>query len=105
MEKSLLGIAALLLSCSLGIAASAEPTQQETQRPALTFADSSTREDTATPLGEGISEEERERRVQECETLYEHCYDWCSRSKGGPACYNDCSKKNTECMGKIPYAR
>jgi hypothetical protein len=119
MAKVILGLGALFLYGSLGMASGVGEIRTEETRPSLTLAGTGAREveseggatvetaagSTGQPIvGQRISEEERERRVQECERLYEACYDWCSRSKGGPKCYTECSKKNTECMGKIPYA-
>jgi hypothetical protein len=49
-----------------------------------------------------MSEEERERRRRECETLYDSCCDWCGRSKQGRACYDECMKKQADCWSKIP---
>lgn len=52
-----------------------------------------------------MSEEERERRKQVCEREYEFCYDWCSRSRRDRneqrKCYEDCSRKITECLDKL----
>jgi len=54
-----------------------------------------------------MSDEEKERRREECARLYEHCYDWCGKAheRGTAAlrhCNQECSDKNTECMKKIP---
>ncbi|UQA56730.1 hypothetical protein [Polyangium aurulentum] len=112
MAKLVLGLAALFLCGSMGMDSGAEnpslPVDGASARqvvPELGEVVETSAGSAGRPIvGGRISEEERERRVQECERLYEACYDWCSRSKGGPKCYTECSKKNTECMEKIPYA-
>src|SRR5688572_25112827 len=65
----------------------------------------------ATWRGDGLqrqemSEEEKERRREECARMYEYCYDAYTKRhpKDPPArgrCQQDCSDKNTECMKKI----
>lgn len=49
-----------------------------------------------------MSDDERERRRKECETLYDACCDWCGRSKQGRLCYDECMKKQADCWSKIP---
>lgn len=53
-----------------------------------------------------MSEEEKERRRDECVTVYEHCYDWCSVSrrtkKEQEKCYRDCSDALADCRARIP---
>ncbi|MRG94091.1 hypothetical protein [Polyangium spumosum] len=115
MAKLLLGLGALFLYGSLGVASGIGDVRPEAQRPTLTSAANDTtnlgsREGTASPIPMGgISEDERERRVRECETLHDHCYDWCTRSnlkdrKKLRLCYEDCADKLQDCMKKIPYA-
>jgi hypothetical protein len=55
-------------------------------------------------VGQKISEEERERRVQVCERQLAACRKTCRESKQGPSCYAGCSEKLGQCMKKIPYA-
>ncbi|MRG95363.1 hypothetical protein [Polyangium spumosum] len=104
MAKLILGLGALFLYSSLGIASSTIDVQQAS----LTTTDAGTNEPglcgSDTIQTNRISEEERERRVQECETLFEACRDWCTRGKLGARCYAECSRKLADCMKKIPYA-
>src|SRR5262245_54279527 len=48
-----------------------------------------------------MSDEEKERRREECNTAYEACRDWCTRKKGGSPCYKECMDKMAACMKKI----
>ncbi|HRI62916.1 MAG TPA: hypothetical protein PK156_01730, partial [Polyangium sp.] len=53
-----------------------------------------------------MSDEEKERRREECNTVFEHCWDWCGKSnpKDESArwkCRDECKKKLAECMKKI----
>lgn len=98
-----MGLGALFLYGSLGVASGVGGVQEP-----LTPTEANTREPGLCEGGVvqtgGISEEERERRVQECETLFEACRDWCTRGKLGAGCYAECSRKLADCMKKIPYA-
>jgi hypothetical protein len=53
-----------------------------------------------------MSEEEKQRRRDECVTVYEHCYDWCSVSrrtkKDQEKCYRGCSEDLADCRARIP---
>lgn len=108
MAKLVLGLGALFLYGSLGVASGVGNIRPESPGSSLTSTGTDPKKtvdrgDTAVPTG-GISEEERERRVQECETLFEACRDWCTRGKLGRKCYAECSTKLADCMKKIPYA-
>jgi hypothetical protein len=53
-----------------------------------------------------MSDEEKERRREECNTVYEACDDWCKKSnpKDETArwkCRDNCKKKLADCMKKI----
>ena len=53
-----------------------------------------------------MSDEEKERRREECNTVFEACWDWCGKSnpKDESArwkCREDCKKKLADCMKKI----
>jgi len=54
-----------------------------------------------TRIGE-MDEAEKERRRQECDREMEWCDDWCNRTKGGRKCHDDCFKKYSNCLKKIP---
>jgi len=108
MAKLILGLGALVLYGSLGVASGVGDVRPESPASSLTSMGADPREpelsgDAVIRTG-GISEEERERRVQECETLFEACRDWCTRGKLGRQCYAECSQKLGDCMKKIPYA-
>ncbi|TKD02420.1 hypothetical protein [Polyangium fumosum] len=82
MAKLILGLGALVLYGSLGMASGVGDVRLASPDSSLTSRGADPREPelhegAAVPTG-GISEEERERRVQECETLFEACRDWCT---------------------------
>jgi hypothetical protein len=109
MIKLTMSFAALVLYGSLGMASGIShhapreepsvPVTLPANVPADARADGSCED--ATRM---ISEEERERRVKVCERAWEDCRDWCTRTKGGASCYEECSKRLGECMKDIPYA-
>ncbi|MBK9266577.1 MAG: hypothetical protein IPM54_43165 [Polyangiaceae bacterium] len=96
MHRKLLGVGAFLLFATFGMLSGVARVA-----PSKTIA----------LQGDGLqrqemSEEEKERRREECARMYEYCYDACTKRhpKEPPArgrCQDDCSKKNTECMKKI----
>ena len=103
MRRKLLGFCALLVYGTFGILSGvAQVNHDERVAPS----------ETITLQGDGLqrqemSDEEKERRREECATAYLACCDWCKssnpRSVGArEACIHECSKKNTECMKKIP---
>lgn len=108
MAKLILGVGALFLYGSLGVASGVGDLHPEPSHRSLTILELDTKEpgfhDGDAIQTNRISEEERERRVQECETLFEACRDWCTRGKLGARCYAECSRKLADCMKKIPYA-
>ncbi|MDI1433225.1 hypothetical protein [Polyangium sorediatum] len=108
MAKLILGLGALVLYGSFGMASGVADVRPESPASSLTSTEADPREpeirEGAAVRTGGISEEERERRVQECETLFEACRDWCTRGKLGRQCYAECSAKLGDCMKKIPYA-
>jgi len=58
-------------------------------------------------LRQDMSDEEKERRREVCNTEFEFCWDWCGKSNPKDAsargkCREDCKKKLAECMKKIP---
>jgi hypothetical protein len=95
MKKFVSSVVALVLFGSFAATAGAFASTRGEALTALEFAP------TVNPLG--ISEEERERRVQVCEREFEACRDWCTSTKGGRDCYAECSEKIGRCMKKIPY--
>jgi len=63
------------------------------------------------PMG-GMSADEKERRIRECETRHDQCYDQCTsfyatskskkvRDKLEP-CYAKCARDVADCMERIP---
>jgi hypothetical protein len=104
MAKVLFGVGAFAICCSLGAVAVGSGIQQEPDRMSLNVtADVQTEAITL----QQMSPEEKERRREECATLYTACYDWCGKStkpntSTRDKCREECSKKNTECMKKIP---
>ena len=102
MQRKLLGFCAFLVYGTFGMLSGiAQAHHDEPVAPS----------ETITLLGDGLqrqemSDEERERRQEECATAYLACCDWCKssnpRSTGArDACIHECSNKNTECMKKI----
>lgn len=102
MQRKLLGCCAFLLFGSFGMLSGvAQVDHDERITPSETIA----------LQGDGLqrlemSEEEKERRREECAREYEFCFDWCGRSNPRDAaarakCRQDCSDKNTACMKKI----
>lgn len=81
-----------------------------TEAPNEGVASQADADDSATPVPMGgMSDAEKERRKQVCETDWENCYDECTRfyaNKRGwsklPACQKICVDKLAECMAKIP---
>ena len=63
------------------------------------------------PMG-GMSADEKERRIKECETRHDQCYDQCTRfyatSKSKKVrdklepCYAQCGRDVADCMERIP---
>ncbi|MRG96304.1 hypothetical protein [Polyangium spumosum] len=117
------GLGALVLYGSLGVASGVGDMQQEPPPMSLTAATAAPTEaklegNAAVQTAAGstgrrpvvpqeMSDEEKERRREECARLYEHCYDWCGKAhkRGSEAlwrCNRECSDKNAECMKKIP---
>jgi hypothetical protein len=102
MQRKLLGCCAFLLFATFGMLSGvAQAHHDEPNAPS----------ETLTLQGEGLqrqemSDEEKERRREECATAYLACVDWCKKTnpKNPSArgkCDEECSKKNTECMKKI----
>lgn len=98
MAKGTWGIVAILLYSSLAMAAGVVPDEEAAPQDALTGPQDGV-------MLQGISDEERERRVQVCERGWEACMDWCKSSKGGHVCEEGCSRKLSDCMKNIPYAK
>jgi trehalose-6-phosphate synthase len=52
-----------------------------------------------------MSEEEKQRRQDECVTVWEACEDWCKSTNKNPTdlwhCKDKCKKNLSDCMGKI----
>lgn len=53
-----------------------------------------------------MSPEEKERRREECNTVFEACWDWCGKSNPKDEvarwkCRDECKKKLAACMKKI----
>jgi hypothetical protein len=52
-----------------------------------------------------MSPEEKQRRQDECVTLWEHCEDWCWKSnKNGEdlrSCLEACKRKLADCMARL----
>jgi len=95
MAKWVLGIGALFLYGSLGVASvfASVPTE-------------STRSSRLPVAPKEMSQEEKQRRQDECVTEHDYCYDWCTKSRrtkrDQALCYEDCAKKLARCMEKIP---
>ncbi|UQA56220.1 hypothetical protein [Polyangium aurulentum] len=121
MAKMILGFGALVLYGSLGMGAGtfdvdteasplgsmlpesmpAEARSQAATVPGVTGSDAG-----RSTIKQDMSDEEKDRRRDECATLYEHCYDWCGKStkpgsKARSECNRDCMQKLEECMKKI----
>lgn len=119
MRKLILGFCALCLFGSLGIAPAAGDIRTESSRAALTLPSAGTTDiaqeaalagagSSARPsLTQDMSDEEKERRREECNTAFEYCYDWCGRStkfgtKARGECNDDCKRKLVDCMKRVP---
>jgi len=76
MKKFVLSVVALVLFGSFAATSRASASTHDVAE----FAENVDGQ-TVEPLG--ISEEERERRVQVCEREFEACRDWCTRTNGG----------------------
>ena len=93
MHRRLLGLCGVLLFGLFGVSSGVASAHIEVQA-----------SDTVQRLE--MSDEEKERRREECNTAYEACYDWCAKSNpknlgARGKCQDECSKKNTECLKKI----
>jgi hypothetical protein len=103
MQRKLWGVCAFLLFATFGMLSGVAQAHHDEP-----IASS----ETITLQGDGLqrqemSDEEKERRREECNTAYEACDDWCKSSnpKNETArwkCRDECKKKLAECMKKIP---
>jgi hypothetical protein len=105
MQRKLLGFCAILLFATFGMLSGAAQAH---------YDESSASSETITLQGDGLqrqemSNEEKERRREECARVFDACFDWCIKTTPKPQdaprrgqCIQDCKDKNTECMKKIP---
>ncbi len=98
MQRKLLGFCAVLLFATFGMLSGVAQAHHDEP-----FASS----ETIALQGDGLqrqemSDEEKERRREECVTSEKYCREWCDRSKQGQECYDDCWRKFVECMKNIP---
>jgi hypothetical protein len=98
MEKKLLGVCGFLLFGTFGMLSGVAQVHDDEP-------DASS--ETSALQGDGLqrqemSDEEKERRREECQRSFDYCVDWCDRTKGGKKCEAECMKKIEECMKKIP---
>jgi len=103
MQEKLLGFSAFLLFATFGMLSGvAQAHHDEPIAPSETIA----------LQGEGLqrqemSDEEKDRRRDECATMFDYCHDWCmktnKKSREQRRCVeDDCVPKLEECMKKIP---
>ncbi|MBK9263237.1 MAG: hypothetical protein IPM54_25975 [Polyangiaceae bacterium] len=102
MQSKLLGLCGFLLFATFGMLSGvAQAHHDEPNAPSETIAlhgDGLQRQ--------GMSDEERERRQEECARMYEYCHDWCvktnKKAREQRRCIeDDCVRKLAECMKKI----
>jgi hypothetical protein len=115
----ILGLGALFMYASLGVASGVGDIQQQSDRGSLTLARSAVMEaaghggtiqatsSTGRPVApHQMSPEEKERRQDECVTLHDACYDRCTKAhktaKKQEPCYRECAEKLADCMARIP---
>lgn len=102
MRRKLLGACAFLLFATYGMLSGVAQGRHE-ERVAPT--------ETITLQGDGLqrqemSEEEKDRRRDECARMFDYCHDWCmktnKKSREQRRCVEeDCVPKLEECMKKI----
>jgi hypothetical protein len=95
MQRMLLGLSAFCLFATFGMLSGVASTHDE-----VNASDAVQRLE--------MSDEEKERRREECARMYEYCFDACGKRYPRPnqapelgRCRQECSDKNTECMKKI----
>jgi hypothetical protein len=96
MKRRLLGICGVLLFGSFGMLSGVASAHDEAQA-----SDGVQRLE--------MSDEEKERRREECVRMYDFCMEACDKRYPKPnqgaergRCHQECSDKNTECLKKIP---
>jgi len=102
MSRKLLGVCGFLLFGTFGMLSGVAQAHHDEQGAPT---------ETITLQGDGLqrqemSDEERERRQEECNTVFEACWDWCGKSNPDNQglrgqCREECKRKLTECMKKI----
>ena len=102
MQKKLLGVCGFLLFGTFGMLSGVA--QAHHDEPGAKGDGNSAQADVVQRLE--MSDEEKERRREECATAYLACVAWCKSSNprsesARGRCDEECSKKNTECMKKI----
>lgn len=116
MKKSFLGLLMILLfgldpAHAQGGEVSILPAQSEPSAEFLHLYSSSAEDDTVANATNGsrapghigdMSDEEKERRREVCDREKEYCDDWCGKTKGGSACWQECMKKYIACLKAIP---
>ena len=98
MRRKLLGFCAFLVYGTFGMLSGvAQANHNERVAPS----------ETITLQGDGLqrqemSDEEKQRRREECDRMHDYCYEWCDKTNGGSPCKTECDRKYEACLKAVP---